>query len=298
MTKSKIEWTDRVWNPTTGCNKVSQGCKNCYAEVMHKRLMKMYPEKYAKPFLDGAFSHIDSLTIPAKWKKPAMVFVNSMSDLFHGNLSFEFINAVFSVMADIDRHTYQVLTKRPERMVEFFEWKKNQNGGIPWQPSNNVWLGVSVEDQATADSRIPLLLQVNARVKFLSCEPLLGPIQFKPIAHNTSLGIIKATAIEFGIDWLIIGGESGYNARPLNPDLVRNIIDQCRSGRYIPIYFKQWGEWVPNNHSFTKIDYSKTKNKYKDLIADGMQYFKVGKKLAGRLFNGKEYNQFPSHLNS
>lgn len=295
MTKSKIEWTERVWNPTTGCNKVSQGCKNCYAELMHKRLMKMSPEKYAKPFLDGAYSHLDTLTIPATWKKPSLVFVNSMSDLFHEDISFEFIAAVFSVMSDIDRHTYQVLTKRPERMVKFYEWQAARLGA-EWMPSNNVWIGVSVEDQETADKRIPYLLQCKAAVRFLSCEPLLGIIKFKPVVWETLLGNMQTPGLFTGIDWIIVGGESGHKARPLNPEWVKHILAQCLVAG-VPVYFKQWGEWVPNNHSFTKIDFTKSKAKCKELIADGYQFFKVGKNKSGRLFGGVEYTEFPKQHN-
>jgi protein gp37 len=290
MTKSKIEWTERVWNPTTGCNKVSPGCKNCYAEVMHKRLMKMKPDKYAKPFLDGAYSHIDTLTIPATWKKPSLIFVNSMSDLFHEDISFEFIAAVFSVMSDIDRHTYQVLTKRPKRMVDFFKWQEVRYG-FQWLPSDNVWLGVSVEDQATADLRIPLLLSVTAAVRFLSCEPLLGIIKFKPVVWDTKLGNMQTPALFNGIDWVIVGGESGHKARPLNPEWVKHIWAQCRVAK-VPFMFKQWGEWYPISESPIVVGFPINK-KVKELHADGVHYIKVGKKLAGNFFKGKQWLGFP-----
>jgi protein gp37 len=287
MTKSKIEWTERVWNPTTGCNKVSQGCKNCYAEVMHKRLMKIVPDKYAKPFLYGAVSHLDTLTIPSKWKKPSLIFVNSMSDLFHEDISFEFIAAVFSVMSDIDRHTYQVLTKRPERMVQFYIWQAARTG-FEWMPSNNVWIGVSVEDQETFEERIVKLMQCAASVRFLSCEPLLGSIDLR---KHFYCGGGYAPLAKY-IDWVIIGGESGHKARPVHPDWVRQLIIQCLDYE-TPVYFKQWGEWMPLNRKLVSDEIALLNGKDKALHADGMHYLKVGKKKSGRMLDGQEYNEFP-----
>jgi protein gp37 len=271
---SKIEWTDKTWNPVTGCTKVSQGCKNCYAERMYERFNG-----------HGSFKnvtcHQDRLTQPMKWKKPSMIFVNSMSDLFHEDVPFIFIDAVFSVMSDIDHHIYQVLTKRPQRMVEFFKWKRDEFG-VPWQPKPNVWLGVSVEDQKAADERIPLLLQVPAAVRFLSCEPLLGPVRLTQIdadaaGHKEYCTINALTGRHTdmarpcedvpSIHWVICGGESGPGARPMNPDWAQSLRDQCASAE-VPFFFKQWGAWSP----------------YGD---------RVGKKKAGRILDGSTYDQFP-----
>jgi protein gp37 len=166
---TKIEWTDQTWNPVTGCDKVSQGCKNCYAEVMHRRLMGMFPDKYSKPFLGNVELHEDELEKPFTWKSPRMVFVNSMSDLFHEDVPFDFIDRVYNTMLANPRHTYQILTKRPERMRLYYEKRIGGWGGP------NIWLGVSCEDQKTADERIPFLLQVPVAVRFCI---LIGFVRF------------------------------------------------------------------------------------------------------------------------
>ncbi|HMG94379.1 MAG TPA: phage Gp37/Gp68 family protein [Chryseolinea sp.] len=260
---TKIEWTDEVWNPVTGCDKVSQGCKNCYAEIMHRRLMGMFPDKYSKPFLGNIELHEDELMKPLKWRnKPRRVFVNSMSDLFHEDVDYGFIYKVFAVM-DVCRqygHTFQILTKRPGRMLEFM--KAHVSYTIN-SPLDNVWLGVSVEDQKTADERIPLLKHTSAAVRFLSCEPLLGPI-------NDHLDTQK-------IHWVIVGGESGRHARPMYPDWVRSIRDQCRASD-IPFFFKQWGEWAPSDLP---------------MPFHSEPVFKVGKNKSGNHLDGNQHLEFP-----
>ena len=252
---TKIEWTDRTWNPTTGCNKISPGCKNCYALTMHKRLKGMGQRKYQRDFSAGVQSWEDELLKPLSWKNPAMVFVNSMSDLFHEDVPFEFIDAVFSVMRDVNRHTYQVLTKRAQRMYEFFQWKKEQFG-VEWRPSSNVWLGVSVENQKYADERIPFLLKCPAEVRFLSCEPLLGELILWKIkeAEDTYYNCLdgtrtiglpvheqKTTGLA-KIDWVIAGGESGKGARPMHPEWIKSLQGQCTAFG-VSFFFKQWGEY-------------------------------------------------------
>ena len=211
--KSPIEWTQATWNPVTGCTKVSPGCKHCYAERLAKRLQAMGVKKYANGF--KVTLHEDALEIPLRWKQPRIIFVNSMSDLFHEEVPLEFIRKVFAVMRQAHQHIFQVLTKRAERMAELaplLEW-----------PSN-VWLGVSVENQRYT-YRIDLLRQVPASVRFLSLEPLLGPIP------DLNLD---------GIHWVIVGGESGPGARPMKKEWVLEIRDQCiRAG--VPFFFKQWG---------------------------------------------------------
>ena len=265
MSKSNIEWTNETWNPTTGCNKVSRGCKHCYAEVMHKRLMKMQPKKYSHPFLDGAFEYPEALNYPLTLKKPSMIFVDSMSDLFHKNISLDYIQKVFKVMNDTPKHTYQVLTKRADRLFLV-------NGFLNW--TNNIWMGVSVEDSKVYD-RIIYLQQIDAKVKFLSCEPLVGPL------HNIDLN---------NIDWVICGGESGNKASPLHPDWVRSLRDQCKAAG-VSFFFKQWGAWQPRCVPLT------ASTGIKSILWDDLFFSKVGKHKAGNLLDGKQYLEFPATFN-
>ncbi len=224
--KSAIEWTDATWNPTTGCDQVSPGCDNCYALTLAKRLKAMGQPKYQA---DGdsrtsgpGFAltvHPDALAIPHRWRAPRRVFVNSMSDLFHPKVPNEFIATVFQTMADTPRHQYQILTKRPKRAAGLADQ-------LPWP--GNVWLGTSIETDDYIE-RADQLRRVPAAVRFLSCEPLLGPLT------NLSLD---------GIDWVIVGGESGHGARPMDPDWVRHIRDHALDAR-VPFFFKQWGGATP-----------------------------------------------------
>lgn len=213
MSQSSIEWTEMTWNPTTGCNKISAGCKYCYAEIMTRRLEAMGIEKYKDGF--QVRTHEDSLQTPYSWKKPKTVFVNSMSDLFHPDIPVEFIKKIFLVMNDTPQHTYQVLTKRAERLLEIHQQ-------FTW--TSNIWMGVSVEDQRVI-SRIDLLRKTNAKVKFLSCEPLIGPL------FNLDL---------VDINWVIVGGESGRKARPIRESWVWDIKQQCED-QGTAFFFKQWG---------------------------------------------------------
>jgi len=233
MAKSSIEWTEMTWNPTTGCSKVSQGCKFCYAEIMSRRLQAMGVEKYKDNF--KVRTHESELSVPYKWKKSKIVFVNSMSDLFHEEVPLSFIKKVFKVMRDNPQHVFQVLTKRADRLLEIHRELK-------W--SHNIWMGVSVEDSNVKD-RISKLSKTKAKVKFLSLEPLLGPL------HKLKLK---------KIDWVIVGGESGHNPRPMNVDWVLNIQKQCEK-KDVAFFFKQWGG----------------KNKKKN----------------GRILNGKTYDEMP-----
>lgn len=212
-TKSSIEWTESTWNPLTGCTKISPGCKHCYAERLAKRLQAMGQPNYANGFALTLHEH--TLAAPLGWKKPQMIFVNSMSDLFHQDVPPSFIEKVFVVMRQAYWHTFQVLTKRSARLLEL-------NPAIDWPP--NVWMGVSVETEAYT-FRIDHLRQTSARVKFLSLEPLLGPLS------NLKLS---------DIDWVIVGGESGPGARPLREAWVLDIREQCRTAG-VPFFFKQWG---------------------------------------------------------
>lgn len=211
--KSSIEWTESTWNPVTGCTKISPGCKHCYAERMAKRLKAMGQPNYANAFALTLHEH--ALELPLKWKTPQVVFVNSMSDLFHENVPLDFILKVFDIMNRADWHTYQVLTKRSGRL-------RDLSARMPW--ASHIWMGVSVETEKY-QMRIDDLRETAAEVKFLSLEPLLGPLP------NLALQ---------GMDWVIVGGESGPGARPIDPNWVRDIRDQCMtaSSRF---FFKQWG---------------------------------------------------------
>lgn len=228
---TKIEWTQKVWNPVTGCTKVSEACQNCYAEVMARRLQKMpgSADKYRNGFQPTI--HVSSLGEPFEWKKPTMVFVCSMGDLFHNEVPFDFIDKVIEVIRECPQHTFQILTKRPERMAEYF----NDLRGVP----HNVWLGTTCESDKHFD-RIDHLRKIKgAKVRFLSCEPLLGDLW----------GINLR-----GIDWVITGGESGSCARRTPVEWFRTLRDVCQRN-FVPFFFKQWGAWSEDG-----IKQSKYKN--------------------------------------
>ena len=211
--RSSIEWTEVTWNPVTGCTKISQGCKFCYAERLSRRLHAMGVEKYRDGF--SVAVHDSTLGDPLRWRQPRLVFVNSMSDLFHKSVPSTFIEAVFDVMNRASRHTFQVLTKRPSRVGKL-------SGRLQWTP--NIWLGTSIESEQWL-GRMACLKGTGAQTKFLSLEPLLGPLP------NLSLA---------GIDWVIVGGESGPGARPMEATWVRDIRDNCVASQ-VPFFFKQWG---------------------------------------------------------
>lgn len=307
MAKTSIEWTDAVWNPIVGCSKVSPGCSRCYAEKMATRLRAMGRPEYQNAVDDnghwtGKITLVpERLEIPLKWKKPRRIFVNSMSDLFHEDVSIEFISAVWMRMIATPQHTYQILTKRPERMLEIEPQIFNELYSGTTYIAKNVWLGVSCEDQKTADERIPLLLQTLAAVRFVSLEPLLGPIDLWKFAHREetfgsmydhrgeyayaqaagfSPGKVK---ISEGIDWVIVGGESGPHARPMHPDWVRSIRNQCQEAE-VPFFFKQWGAYSFAGHH---VDNNGVR------IMSSTVMKRVGKKAAGRLLDGREWNEYP-----
>jgi protein gp37 len=212
-TATKIEWTEMTWNPVTGCTKVSAGCLHCYAERMARRLCAMGQDRYRNGF--QVTLHEDLLALPLRWRQPRLVFVNSMSDLFHEDVPLDFIRRVFVTMAACPQHTFQVLTKRSQRLREL-------SGYLEWPP--NVWMGVSVENAQTL-SRVDHLRQVSAAVRFLSCEPLLAPLD------DLCLD---------GMQWVIVGGESGPRARPMRTAWVESILRQCRAAN-VAFFFKQWG---------------------------------------------------------
>jgi len=231
--KSAIEWTESTWNPITGCTKISTGCKNCYAERMARRLHAMGQKNYRNGF--KLTCHPESLDLPLRWKRPQIIFVNSMSDLFHEDVPLEFIQDVFTTMRQADHHLFQVLTKRAERLTDL-------SPVLDWP--ENAWMGVTVESYDYRD-RIDSLRAIGAGIKFLSLEPLLD-----------DLGELDL----FGIDWVIVGGESGPGARPMAIDWVRDIRDQCLE-QQVPFFFKQWGG--------------------------------VHKKKAGRILDGRTWDQMP-----
>ena len=213
-TTTSIEWTDKTWNPTTGCNKVSPGCKNCYAERIANRFHNHFPNRFEFTLRE------DRLNDPRKWRKPSMVFVDSMSDLFHEQMPIDYLKDIFSVMAACPQHIFQILTKRHKRLLEI-----SNAGVLDWTP--NIWIGVSVETQKYVE-RVDYLRQVPASVRFLSCEPLLGPLE------------LDLT----GIHWVITGGESGPKCRPVKADWVRSIRDQCAEAE-VAFFHKQWGGYTP-----------------------------------------------------
>jgi len=213
-TSTGIEWTDKSWNPVTGCNKVSPGCIHCYAETLTKRFHANFPNGF------DVTLHYDRIMQPYRWKKPSCIFVNSMSDLFHEDIPLEFLKQVFDVMRETPRHTYQILTKRAARLFDLAP-------ELQW--SDNIWMGVSVESQAYVN-RVNALRGVPARVRFLSCEPLLGSLQLD----------LR------GIHWVIVGGESGQRCRPICAEWVRDIRNQCDEAK-VAFFFKQWGGRTPKS---------------------------------------------------
>jgi protein gp37 len=297
--KTRIEWTDATWNPVTGCTKVSPGCDHCYAETIAHRFAgtKAYPAGF------DVTLRPERLDQPLRWRRPRRIFVNSMSDLFHDAVPDEYIAQVFAVMALAPQHTFQILTKRHGRMRSFLRdecrcgsghapgihlrsamsWavsKANPDRipGVPddagrrvyfeagW-PLPNVWLGVSVENQQWADIRIPALLDTPAAVRFLSCEPLLGPVDLR---GRVAFPRVDAPRIH----WVIVGGESGRGARPMHPDWARSLRDQCAAAG-VAFHFKQWGEWKPVR------------------TPSGEHQERVGKKAAGRELDGRTWEDFP-----
>jgi protein gp37 len=340
--KSKIEWTDATWNPTTGCTWAGPECDHCYAVPMTKRLAAMGQEKYQGLTTDKHFNgvmktHPSTLDIPVRWKKPRKIFVNSMSDLFHKDVPFVFIAKVFAVMALTPRHTYQVLTKRPERAIEFFKWLETQWAQLfpigppdevidanvvlqfvsdaevgcqvsddvaaePW-PLPNVWLGVSTGTQKAALERIPLLAKIPAAVRFVSAEPLLE--QLDMFCGDGDWGLLT------DIHQVIAGGESGPGARPMHPAWPRLLRDQCLQAA-VAFHFKQWGEWAPDPAKWHGLGPTgippqlcvspkgETAGGFMGGLAEQREaegwvpMERKGKKAAGRLLDGREWNEMPT----
>ena len=326
---TKIEWADKSWNPVTGCTKVSAGCTNCYAE-------RLFPKVYGRQwiFRDGLYEdahrgeggkwrprrftdvrmHPDRLDAPLHWRKPRRVFVNSMSDLFHEDVPAQFIGEVFRTMSRAKEHTFQILTKRAERMRQLLSspsWLRAEFGRDVWcemSPNElhpNVWLGVSVEDQKTADERIPLLLQTPAAVRFVSYEPSLGPVDFSRWLFDSGDDGEPAPRNNPGLSWCIAGGESGPKARPSHPEWFRSVRDQCVEAG-VPYFFKQWGEWAPDPPSMTRKRTSCVVAPQGGMvrIAEDLPplgsacVYWVGKKAAGRELDGRIWDEFPEAVHA
>lgn len=326
MAKTKIEWADVVWNPVTGCNKVSEGCKNCYAERISNRFWG------ERKFTDIVWNP-GRLDDPLSLKKPRRVFVNSMGDLFHERVPDKFLDQVFARMAIARSHTFIVLTKRPKRMLDYFNrWT---NGGWAtdinriW-PLPNVWIGVSAEDQQTADERIPLLLKTPAAVRFVSVEPMLEAVDLEYPGYLEGANEVDDIGCHYAspaLDWVICGGEGGPGARPMHPDWARSLRDQCNEAN-MPFFFKGWGNWWPkcpqysDTDSVERFDGEHPNAEYEarheiclendgsisqewdvDIpIIQGWQpipglnpwwMLDIGKKQSGRLLDGREWNEFP-----
>lgn len=340
-TTSKIEWTDATWNVVTGCEKVSPGCDNCYAETFAER-WRGIPDHHFETGFDVTLRP-ERMNLPLSWKKPRKVFVNSMSDLFHKDIPDSYIAQVFATMARTPQHTYQILTKRHGRMrsligslidggQSLLEAAPDEETALAlydtvW-PLPNVWLGVSVEDQKRADLRIPALVDTAAAVRFLSCEPLLGPVdltRWMPAGHASwqcqgsgcrrfYAGPLQQHCPDCGregywtgshtgngrpngqpIGWVIAGGESGHGARPMSPDWARALRDQCAAAQ-VPFLFKQWGEYQPTDWKVIGRPSDKRNVLVGDPIDDlghRWEMRRVGKGKAGRELDGRTWDQFP-----
>lgn len=286
---TKIEWTDETWNPIVGCSVVSPGCTNCYAMRDARRLV----EHPGLPHYHGTIKRVNgkpvwtgkvglasekTVTKPTRWRLPRRIFVNSMGDLFHEAIPRKWLNDVFAIMAACPQHIFQVLTKRPEVMLEYIESDPLGYGQFvapPVWPLPNVWLGVSVEDQERADERIPTLLATPAATRFISAEPLLGPVDLSPWLQAGQVAKVCVDQDTYGfgprphpgLDWVIVGGESGQDARPMGAGWVREIRDDCHAAG-VAFFFKQWGEYHPI-------------------------YGRVGKKAAGRELDRKVHDETP-----
>lgn len=327
---TKIEWTDETWNPLHGCSDASAGCTNCYAKK-EAHIHANHPNPKVAARFEGLTRisggkvcwtgkinlHEDILLQPLKWKRPRRVFVNSQSDLFHPSVPFEFVDKVFAIMALTPQHTYQVLTKRPERMAEYFsyEWTESEAAYLSQEACRewlnglgysdldevigtcpkNAWGGVSVEDQKAADERIQHLLECPFAVRFLSCEPLIGAVNLAYTCFNgaDSFGSMP------GIHWVICGGESGHGARPMRPDWARSLRDQCVAAG-VPFFFKQWGEWVSEHHIAADPSKQRTDDRFVTIFEDeygkdyeGEYMCRVGRKVAGRLLDDRAWDEYP-----
>ena len=341
---TKIEWADAIWNPVTGCTKVSAGCTNCYAERQAKRFAGRFGYPAEHPF--AVTLHAERLDEPLRWRKPRRIFVCSMSDLFHERVPNAFVEKVLAICAEASWHQFLILTKRAERMAHWltsehvqtridgklcsfvddgFRLPAEPRGWDGTWPLPNVWLGTSVEDQQTADERIPHLLQCPAAVRFVSYEPALGPVSLKSFLRcpqdvewghpcdRDENGVHTCGCGGGGgsyktLDWVIAGGESGPKARPAHLDWFRSVRDQCQAAG-VPFFFKQWGEWGPVglDAAFTGREEALNRDGERSTVGihlamgvagmDGWTLVnRVGKKAAGRLLDGLEQNAYPGEV--
>lgn len=296
---SKIEWTDATWNPITGCTPISEGCRNCYAERMAKRfpglhnngsvpVTMMSPDEFRTPVF-----HASRLDQPIRWQRPRRIFVGSMTDLFHPEIPLAWLTDVMQVMDRARQHTFLVLTKRPERMKAYLDDVAAHGG----PPPPHIWWGVTTENQKAADERIPVLLQATPRShRFVSVEPMIGPVDLDSACHKVGLHLGEA------ISWVICGGESGPGARPVHPRWPSMLRIQCEANG-VPFFFKQWGEWVPVDMPWRSIDAPGPLGRSEQWLnlAGGMGFHgqevwrmsRVGKKQAGFLLDGAECKEFP-----
>lgn len=334
---TKIEWCEATWNPVTGCTKVSPGCDHCYAETFAERWRGTPGHHFEQGF--DLTLRAERLDQPLRWKRPRRIFVNSMSDLFHDDIPDEYIAHVFAIMALAESHTFQVLTKRHGRMRSLLRDEKFaeevQRYAVPqarlhglnttWAerttdprngPLPNVWLGVSVENQKWADIRVPALLGTPAAVRWLSCEPLLGPIDLTNCAGVSAITKDWAGDAKNGtgaphpfVDWVVVGGESGRSARPMHPDWARSLRDQC-TAEGVPFLFKQHGEYVDpefietagwDDRSFDEAGvtiwpdgHAAAGPAYGTLLDGSALLWRVGKKRAGRVLDGRTWDEYPA----
>ena len=314
---TRIEWADATWNPVTGCSVISPGCANCYAMRLAGGRLRHHPSragltmatKAGPVWTGGVTFNEDWLGQPLRWRRPRRIFVCAHGDLFHENVPYGWIERVFAVMALAPWHKFLVLTKRPERMREYCE-----PGGRDL-PLHNVWLGVSVEDQTRADQRIPILLDTSAALRWVSAEPLLGPIDLGRLTTATGdprhkfdalrgqwllrgKGVdgspdltVRTETIAQRLDWVVAGGESGPAARPMNPDWARSLRDQCQTAG-VPFFFKQWGSFAPAR---PELNYAEAEalagGRDRVMWSNGETSIRLGKKRAGALLDGREWRE-------
>lgn len=295
---SKIEWTDASWNPVTGCDQISPGCARCYAKTFAERFRGVKGHPYEQGFDLKLWP--ERLDLPKHWKKPRMIFVNSMSDWLHKDVPDEFIFKMLDVMViDAPWHTYQLLTKRAERLPDLMRWylysRRREDNPAWWL--RNLWIGVSVENQKYANERIPHLLQTPAAIRWVSCEPLLGPITLHPwLVSQVSTNDLSTIP---PLNWVVVGGESGHGARPMHPDWARSIRDQCQEAG-VPFFFKQWGEFSllsePQKRSVLVHPDGRlltAKEAWAEGTEEVVRMIRLGKNKSGRLLDGQEWSQYP-----
>lgn len=295
--KTKIQWCDATWNPVTGCSPVSEGCANCYAARMASRFRQVHGGHFSQILM-----HPERLDQPLRWKKPRRIFVSSMGDLFHEGVSDAWFSRIISVIAAAQQHTFMVLTKRPEQMLlsirRFYEFGRK----TPILP--NLWLGVTAENQEQANKRIPILLQIPAAKRFVSIEPMLGPVNLNDLTANLKPKCGRSLCDYFSalngseydpqgnpkycnpgtfnsLDWVIVGGETGPGARPMHPDWARSVRDQCQAAG-VPFFFKSWGSHVPVTLKFADNSYP------------AMQRVKHGQSVSHRTLDGRTWEEFPA----